>query len=320
MFTKQRNLASLLLATLVLGCVGTSDGDDGDIHTTGADSDTDVIMSELAPLVPPQRCERMNAVLSPLVPNVPSSTSPIPKPYVARIINGGRQISCSPSNTGDISTTFTFTETLEVPVGTRFSVSRGSIAFVPRIPAQETSLFLQGVRYEGRVLPNPIQTIGCITPMTDVTTPGFPDRRVPAYSTLRVLTTPTNGKFTFECQVHLRGPVSAVRDRPTDVVATSADRFTYRCDVAAAQRKSVCAGNICSFQCTANVTAPIDVAGVNQCIDDCSNRCAAASCGPPLCTGSDCPSGCPAANVCTSSAQCTGGKICNAGCCITIIH
>jgi hypothetical protein len=261
----------------------------------------------------------MTFSLSPLTPGAPTATAAVPGPYVARITNVGKQITCSPSTTGNFATNLIWRESFRAPFLDIRGFTPDSVFFRSPLPAQESSLIVLGSPAPGRNFLGPIWGITCIPPTITLSTPGFPDRRMSTFATLRTFV--SGGQLIAECQAHVRGPVSSIQDRPAQLIAAGGDRFTYVCDVAAAQRRSVCSSGICTIQCTSNVTAPIDTAGVNQCINSCADRCAATPCAPILCTGSACPSGCAPQNVCTSNAQCGAGRECGgSGCCITIIR
>jgi len=321
MSKKQLHGVLVLVATSALACVaGVAD----DVPTTGDeiadDSGDDITVSESALVIPPKRCERMTFALSPLTPRAPAVTASVPGPYLARITNVGKQISCSPSTTGNLTTNIIWHEMLRAPFVSVKWVAGGTVFFNSPLPAQESSLIVLGSEAPGRPFLGPIWDITCIPPTITLTTPGFPDRRVSVFTTAQPFL--TRDGIGIQCQAHIRGPVSSIRDRPSELISAGGDRFTYVCDVAAAQRRSACSSGICTIQCTANVTAPIDIAGVTQCINSCADRCAATPCAPVLCTGSDCPSSsCAPANVCTTNAQCGAGRECGgSGCCITIIR
>jgi hypothetical protein len=333
MFDKKIHRVFTLLAVSALACAGSADDGAitiGDVTTsdvtTGDDNiGDDFVVAESALVLPPKRCERMTFALSPLTPNIPQRSMVAPGPYVARITNAGKEISCSLSNTGTIATNFTWRESLVTPNIVPYRISGGTILFGILIPAQDNpSLITIGASpFAGRPFRSPIQTISCIPPTVTLKTPGFPDRRVSAFATIKVLPQLFPGEpFTIECQAHVRGPVSSFRDRPAELISAGGDRFTYVCDVPAAQRRSACSAGICTIQCTSSVTQPFDTAGISQCINSCADRCAATPCAPVLCTGSDCPSGsCAPANVCSTNAQCGAGRVCGGtGCCITNIR
>jgi len=327
MFSRQPHRIFTLLAASALACVGGADDAVTIDDVTAADGTIgdDLVLSESALVVPPKRCQGLTFALSPLTPSVPPRSMAVPGPYVARITNAAKEISCSTANTGTLTTTFTWKESLVTPNIVPFMISGGTILFGTLLPAQDSAslITIGGSDFTGRPFRSPIQFITCITPTVTLKTPGFPDRRMSAFATIKVLPQRFPGDpFTIECQAHVRGPVTSFRDRPADLISTTGDRFNYVCDVPAAQRRSVCSSGICTTQCTSNVTSPIDPAGVSQCINTCADRCAATPCAPVLCTGSNCPSGsCAPANVCSTNAQCGAGRECSgSGCCITIIR
>ena len=322
MFKGQLHGVLVLVATSALACVaGVAD----DVPTTGDeiadDSGDDITVSESALVSPPKRCERMTFALSPLTPRAPAVTASVPGPYLARITNVGKEISCSSSTTGTLSTNIIWREVFQAPFVGRQD-GRGRYG-VPQLAPAGAGELVDRARIRGPGSP----VLGPDLEHRLHSADDHPDHAwFPGSSNVRLHDgasgPPPRARLGIQCQAHIRGPVSSIRARPSDLISAGGDRFTYVCDLAAAQRRSACSAGICTIQCTANVTAPIDTAGISQCINSCADRCAATPCAPVLCTGSDCPSSsCAPANVCTTNAQCGAGRECGgSGCCITIIR
>lgn len=294
-------LVTLLAALVPAGGCDVSDADpsDGTTEVTGAVTDG------------PSRCPsltvRRTGSNSLGQTPVTVSTTAVPGPLVARIINNGLQISCGPSAPSNLLVHTTPWERRIAGAVIRATPKGNVLSLSPPLPYQATPqgpmsiagfIFYPGdLRLEGSGWPS--RTLGSLTE--------FDWAQEGPY-------------FYARGRLYAKMPLTLVQSRPADLVATSGDRFIYRCELQGTARWNACS-SLCSSRCTANPGYPLDPTGINRCISDCTNTCASdTGCPPIFCTGSDCPSGCPAANVCTSTAQCTAGKTCNAGCCITIIH
>jgi hypothetical protein len=235
------------------------------------------------------------------------STTAVPGPLSARIINNGRQITCSPTSTANLHIYTTPWERRLADTFVQATPQGSYLKLEPPLPYQATPqgfMQIQGFFFT----PGELRLEGA----------GWPSRTVASVTEFDH--SQSGGYFWARARLYAKQPLTLTQTRPSDLVSTSGDRFIYRCELSGTARRNACS-SLCSQQCTANIGYPPDPAGINACIAGCTNTCASdAGCPPIFCSGSDCPSGCSPANVCTTNAQCGGGRTCSAGCCLTIIR
>jgi len=240
--------------------------------------------------------------------SIGDTTTTVPGPYSARIINNGRQISCGPTTATNVLVYTTATER-RIADGPVEATPQGNYLRIdPPLPYQRTpqgDMYIQGFTFT----PGELRLEGL----------GWPSRTVPSVTVFDH--SQGAGYFFVTARLYAKAPLTLTQNRPSEVVSTSGDRFILRCELAGTARRNACS-SLCSSQCTANIGYPPDPAGINACIASCTNTCASdAGCPPIVCSGSGCPSGCAPANVCSSNAQCGAGRECSgSGCCITIIR